>query len=146
MRTVFNFFSRIKGMWQFSGVALKVANYAATYPGHSDSASLRNWIRPALLDLSVLATYTETTIDDKVAWAALKIVDSNKSWGAVYSLVIIATESGGHLIPGSDTMRDTAFETMTVTEIILEESKTENPAIIIAAIGLLIQILQLMKR
>jgi hypothetical protein len=145
MKTIFNFFARIKGMWQLSGIALKVTNYAATYPGYSDSTKLRRWLRPALLDLSVLAALTETTIDDQIAWAALKIVDSDKSWAAVYSLIVIASETNGVLIPGSDDMKSIALDVVDTTETILGDVSTENPALILAAIGLLIQILQLFK-
>ncbi|MGL4594336.1 MAG: hypothetical protein ACRCUY_06365 [Thermoguttaceae bacterium] len=143
MKTIFNFFARIKGMWQLSGIALKVTNYAATWPGLDDGEKIRAWLRPALLDLSVLAALTETVIDDKIAWAALRIVDSEKSWTAIYSLIVIASDSRGYLITGDDSVASEDVLASTIT--ILDDIDTENPALIIAAIGLLIQILQLFK-
>lgn len=146
MKRLSDFFARLRSLWQFSGTIAKIGEYAATYPGLADPAKLRAWLRPAILDCAVFATVTETTIDDQLCLVALKIVDSDIAWMAVYTLIVVSGESRRDLVPGSTAMQMATFDVGHTTAQILGDIKTENPALVIAAIGLLIQILLLRKR
>jgi hypothetical protein len=63
-----------------------VTSVWSKFPGWSDSELLRLWVRPLLTDVSVLTTLTKTPIDDVIAAAAIRIIDNNTSWTAVYAL------------------------------------------------------------
>ena len=138
-------FTTLKYAWRFSDTIASFLRHITGYPGMDDSARLRIWLRPVIIDLSMLTTLTQNTIDDAVARTAIRIIDSDRSWDAVYSLLMLAYDNtgiGGVKIPMAE-MQSNAVATF---YNVAEDMPVENPAVIIAAIGLIIQLIQLFKK
>jgi len=88
-------FTTLKYAWRFSDTIASFLRHITGYPGMDDSARLRIWLRPVIIDLSMLTTLTQNTIDDAVARTAIRIIDSDRSWDAVYSLLMLAHDNTG---------------------------------------------------
>ena len=119
--------------------------HISAYPGVDDSMTLRTWLRPVIIDLSVLTSLTKNTIDDAVARTAIRIIDSDRSWEAVYSLLMLAHDNtgfGGVKIPMEEMQSNVVEAFHDVADVVA----VENPAVIIAAIGLIIQLIQLFRK
>ena len=138
-------FTTLKYAWKLSDTIASFTKHITTYPGVDDSIKLRTWLRPVILDLSVLTSLTKNTIDDAVARTAIRIIDSDRSWEAVYSLLMLVHDNtgfGGVKIPMEE-MQSNAVEAFhDVADVVA----VENPAVIIAAIGLIIQLILLFKK
>jgi hypothetical protein len=140
------FFTGVKYIWTYGPVITSMLKYFSTYPGYDDSDKLRTWLRPVILDLSVLTSMSKSTIDDKISLAAIHIIDSDHAWSAVHSLILLANDQSqkdGAIKIENYELRDNANETYLD---IANEIQAENPAIIIAAIGLIIQLIQLLRK
>ena len=138
-------FTTLKYAWNYSGTIASMLRHISAYPGVDDSITLRTWLRPVVLDLSMLTSMTRNTIDDAVSRTAIRIIDSDKSWDAVYALLMLTqdnTSNGAVKIPMAE-MRSNAFESL---HEVVGDVPVENPAVIIAAIGLIIQLIQLFKK
>jgi hypothetical protein len=126
--------------WQYSDIIARFTTWWSRYPGWDDSELLRIWIRPMLQDASVLTTLTKTPIDDIITVAAIRIVDSNTSWTAVYSLARLVHDGfgfDGTLIPQSLSQN----QNVTI-ESIAKNACPDCPAVGLAALGLLMYLLQ----
>jgi len=141
------FFTGVMYVWTYGPVITSMMKYISTYPGYTDPDKLRTWLRPVILDLSVLTSMTKNTIDDKISLVAIRIIDSDYAWSAVHSLILLANDQykkgDGVIKVENYELRDNANETYLD---IANEIQAENPAIIIAAIGLIIQLIQLFKK
>jgi thioredoxin-like negative regulator of GroEL len=138
-------FTTLKYAWKYSDVMTSALKCITTFPGVDESEKLRSWLRPVILDLSVLTSLTRNTIDDAVARSAIRIIDSDRSWDAVYALLMLTQENTSHgavKIPMAE-MRSDTFDSL---HDIVDDVPVENPAVIIAAIGLIIQLIQLLKK
>jgi len=138
-------FTTLKYAWNYSGTIASMLRHISAYPGVDDSITLRTWLRPVIIDLSTLTSMTQNVIDDAVSRTAIRIIDSDRSWDAVYSLLMLAhdnTDIGGVKIP-MDEMQANAVKTF---HEVADVMPVENPAVIIAAIGLIIQLIQLFKK
>ncbi|MCL2120277.1 MAG: hypothetical protein FWH27_17815 [Planctomycetaceae bacterium] len=138
-------FTTLKYAWNYSGTIASMLRHISAYPGVDDSVTLRTWLRPVIIDLSTLTSMTQNVIDDAVSRAAIRIIDSDRSWDAVYSLLMLAHDNtgiGGVKIP-MDEMQTNAVKTF---HEVADVMPVENPAVIIAAIGLIIQLIQLFKK
>lgn len=121
--------------WKYSGVIRSAWTAWNAYPG-LDSPGLRDWVRPLLLDVSMLAFLTKTTVDDAIASAAVKIVDNDSTW----SMVVL----------GARAIRDNAWYGNNDNGVIPESALLPElrdispgcPQIAFAAIGLLMYLLQ----
>jgi hypothetical protein len=80
------FFSGLSYAWKYGDVLRNVTTAWSQFPGWEDSELLRLWIRPLVQNASMLTALTKTPIDDVIAAAAIRIIDSNTSWAAVYAL------------------------------------------------------------
>ncbi len=117
----------IKG-WFVSGIswltlgqqAYAVYRLSQSYPGVSDSGSLRSWILSALGTGGDVAKLTETEVDDNIIETAVKVVNDEDGWTFIYSLLVRA---------GS------------LKDIPEKWNEPESAATIIAAIGLLVQLI-----
>ena len=139
------FFTGVQYVWKYSSTLTSILKYVSTYPGIDDGDSLRAWLRPVILDLSVLTSMTKNTIDDVVSRTAVHIIDNDKSWNAVYSLLQLTndnTSNGAVKIPMGEQRNKVAEAYYDVTDAV----QVENPAVIIAAIGLIIQLIQLLRK
>lgn len=137
-----NLVSQIGMVWKYGGAIRSVTTALANYPGLDDSDALRLWIRPLLVDASALALLTKTSIDDMVVYASLKVVDNNHSWSAVHAMALLVRDGvgiEGVLVPGQS---GDLYET---SKRIAEETMPECPAAVMAAIGVILFILQRKK-
>jgi hypothetical protein len=131
-------FASLSYAWQYGYVLHNVTTAWSRFPGWDDSELLRLWVRPLVQDASVLTTLTKTPIDDIIVAAAIRIIDNNTAWNAVYALAQLVRDGfsyEGALIPQS-VGQDVSIES------IAREACPECPAVGIAAIGLLLYILQ----
>jgi hypothetical protein len=138
-------FTTLKYAWNYSGTIASLLRHITGYPGVDDQIRLRTWLRPIIIDLSTLTSMTSNVIDDAVSRTAIRIIDSDRSWDAVYSLLMLAHDNtgiGGVKIP-MDEMQGNAVKTF---HEVADVMPVENPAVIIAAIGLIIQLIQLFKK
>ena len=138
-----NMFKTAGWVWKYGDLIRSVTTAWSSFPGW-DSELLRNWIRPLLLDVSVLTTLTKTPIDNMIAHAAIKIVDSNRAWDAVYALALLVRDGigfEGTLIP-----QDFSNGNVLTVDVIAREAAPECPVTGLAAIGLLLYLLQNRQR
>jgi hypothetical protein len=95
-----------------------------------------------LTDATILTAITKTPIDDVIAAAAIRIVDNNTSWAAVFALAQLVRDGLGYentLIPqGISTPRNNRIS----IETIVREACPECPAAGLAALGILLYLLQ----
>jgi len=139
------FFTGVQYVWKYSATLTSILKYVSTYPGVGDSDLLREWVRPVILDLSVLTSMTKNTIDDVVSRTAVHIIDNDKAWNAVYSLLLLTNDNnsdGAVKILMGEQRNKVAEAYYDVTDSV----QVENPAVIIAAIGLIIQLIQLLRK
>ncbi len=135
-----NFFSGIGLALKYGDVLRNVTTAWANFPGlNDDSEALRLWLRPLLTDAGSLALLTQTTIDDLVVQAAVKVVDSNNAWRVVHGMALLIQDGIGFdvsLIPGES---GDVFE---MSRRVAEETMPECPAAVISAIGVILFVLQ----
>lgn len=133
-----NAISTVSFAWKYGDIVRSVLTAWSTFPGW-DSDLLRVWIRPLLLDVSVLTTLTKTKIDDMIVLAAVRIVDNNRAWDAMFALAMLIRDGvglEGNLIP-----QDSAGSNLSVDSI-AREACPDCPATGLAAIGLILYLLQ----
>jgi hypothetical protein len=138
-------FTTLKYAWTYSDTIASLLRHITGYPGVDDQIRLRTWLRPVIIDLSKFTSMTQNTIDDAIARTAIRIIDSDRSWDAVYSLLMLTYDNtgiGGVKIPMEE-MQTNAVKTF---REVADVMPVENPAVIIAAIGLIIQLIQLFKK
>ncbi len=135
------FFTGLRYIWKYSEPLTSFLRRLTTYPGIEYPDELRAWLRPFLLDVSLLTAMTKNTIDDKIAMAAIHIVDCDQAWESVYKLAVLARKNGVK-IPEDAAQSDVADAFYEVADAV----PVENPAIVIAAVGLIIQLIQLLRK
>lgn len=121
-----NLMSKIKGLFtgSFSWLALSSQAYAVyrlaqNYPGVANEANLREWLQSACDTSGELAKLSETEIDDKIVATAAAVIADDDGWDFIYSLFCRV---------GS------------LTDLPEKWDEPESAATIIAAIGLLVQL------
>jgi hypothetical protein len=132
------FFSGLSYAWKYGDVFRNVTISWSKFPGWDDSELLRLWIRPLVQNASVLTTLTKTPIDDVIAAAAIRLIDNNKSWTAVYALAQLVRDGFGYegtLIP-QNIGNDISIES------IASEACPECPAVGLTALGIILYLLQ----
>ncbi|MDR2346807.1 MAG: hypothetical protein LBE18_12160 [Planctomycetaceae bacterium] len=132
------FVSTLGYAWQYGDVIRNTATAWSKFPGWDDPELLRIWIRPLIQDAAVLTTLTKTPIDDIITTAAIKIVDHNSSWSAVYALAQLVRDgfaNEGTLIP-NDRQNNISIEQIATTAC------PECPAVGLTALGILLFLLQ----
>jgi len=139
-----NLFNGFAFVWKYSDVIRSVTTAWSTYPGMDDPELLRLWVRPLLSDAATLTALTPTPIDDMIAHVAVCLVDNNHTWTAIHSLALLGRDGGfikGVLVP-----QDQQVATAGVLFETVASERPENPAIILAAIGLILNLIQLLRR
>lgn len=101
-------------------LAYSVYKLSKSYPGISDEGKLKTWITSALSTGGEVALITETEIDDNIVATAKKVVEDAEGWGFVYALLARAAD---------------------LKDIPEKWNEPESAATIIAAIGLLTQLI-----
>jgi hypothetical protein len=144
-------FERLKTMlnglslaWKYGDILRSLTMAWASYPGVEVSEDLRLWVRPLLLDVATLTSLTSTPIDDTVAFTAIRLVDNNRTWTAIHSLVMLGYDGGftdGILIPQDQQVASTSELFTTISSEV-----PENPTIVLSAIGLLLYLLRKRKQ
>ncbi|MDR1491461.1 MAG: hypothetical protein LBT05_01875 [Planctomycetaceae bacterium] len=148
----------VKYVWQYAPTLTSALRRLAKYPGLDDSEQLRLWLRPLVLDFSVLTSLTKNTIDDVISRTAIQIIDNAKAWTAVYSLATLVNDNQNNgtvkVLPvenseNNEKIFDVDYLRNKVAEAyydVTDEIRVENPALIISAIGLIIQLIQLLRK
>jgi hypothetical protein len=138
------FYNGVTFVWKYGGIIRSVTTAWSTYPGLEDSELLRLWVRPLLCDVATLTSLTPTPIDDVIALVAMRLVDNAHTWSAIHSLALLGRDSGlinGVRIPQDQQVASTNELLETITS-----ATPENPAIILAAIGLILNLIQLLRK
>ena len=143
-------FSKLKTFVSGVGLVFKYGDLASgiikawnSFPGlDADGATLRRWLKSLLLDASVLALLTKTEFDDNIVIGALRLVDDDRAWAIIHSLALLARDGGidkdGTLIPESEEYPNLIAELNAASQ----EALPDCPALIHAAVGLLLFLLQ----
>ena len=139
-----NLYNGLTFLWKYGGVIRSVTNAWSTYPGLDDADLLRLWVRPLLSDVATLTALTPTPIDDVIAHAAIRLVDNNHTWSAIHSLALLGRDSG--LINGVRVPQDQQVASAKGVLDIAASETPENPALILAAIGLILNLIQLFRK
>ncbi len=145
MERIKTLFTSLKYAWKYSETLTSVLRHLSKFPGIEYADDLRAWLRPVVLDFSTLTSLTKNTIDDAIARTAVHIIDCDKAWAAVYSILMLARDRGsddGVLVPMDELQNDAVDSFYEISDAV----PTESPAIVIAAIGLIIQLVQLLRR
>ena len=130
--------------WRYGDILRSFTTAWSRYPGLDDADLLRLWVRPLLLDVATLTALTPTPIDDYIAFTAIRLVDNNRTWTAIHSLVMLGCDGGfvdGVLIPQEQQVATTGELFTTISS-----EMPENPSIVLSAIGLLLYLLRNRKR
>jgi hypothetical protein len=132
------FFAGLSYAWKYGDIIRNTTIAWSKFPGWNDSELLRIWVRPLMQDISILTTLTKTPIDDIIATAAIRIIDNNTSWAAVYALAQLVRDGfaiEGTLIPNDGKNKITV-------EQIVNDACPECPAVGLTALGILLFLLQ----
>ena len=134
-----NFFSGISLTLKYGDTLRRITTAWANFPGiDEDDETLRLWLRPLLTDAGALALLTQTTIDDLVVQAAVKILDNNNAWRVVHSMALLIQDGIDFdfaFVPGEGDV----FE---MSRRVAKETMPECPAAVISAIGVILFVLQ----
>ncbi len=130
-----------------------IRQYMKKYPGMEDSKLLRSWIRPIVLRLVIFTEETSISWDDPMMEALLRILDSDQGWSVVYSTLQLihgrrTQEVNTNTVSSVESLCESeSFDTYPMENItqIASEMNPENPMLIIAGIGLLLQIIQFIR-
>ncbi len=137
-----NIISGVGIVFKYGDIISSVVTAWNSFPGLDDSPRLKKWIKPLLLDASTLALATKTTIDDAITIAALRIVDNERSWNAVHAMALLVRDGGlfkdGVLVPESQAYT----ENLNVVNDVAKDISPGCPALVHAAIGLILFLLQ----
>ena len=168
MQLLRNLISRVTTLWTLYGVVTKINTALKSYPGTGDEIRLRAWLLDHLALLAGLAARSGTPIDDTVVYYTLRIIENDVAWKIIFNMLTL-TDS---LTTGtSETIAGNATGTMSFadegqpdcflalyeiektlhldTTVGTQASQTENagnPMLIISAVGLLLQIIQFLRK
>jgi hypothetical protein len=90
--------------------------------------------------VATLTSLTPTTVDDLIAFAALRLIDNNHTWTAIHSLALLGRD-GGYI----NGVRVPHLQQVASTNALLDAMTSEtpeNPTIILSAIGLILFLIQ----
>jgi hypothetical protein len=152
-----NFFGWIHTAVTYVKAIRTIRGWIADYPGMTSGPRLREWLRRVVNDISVLASQSSFQFDDAVVTLLRQLIDNDVIWSILNeSIRLICGEKslGDAAIPGgatalygsgfsynnidSYTTRDPSHR---LTET-AESMQLGNPTLILAAIGLLLQIVR----
>ena len=139
-----NFYNGVTFVWKYGGMIRSFTTAWSMYPGLDDPDLLRLWLRPLLSDVATLTALTPTPVDDVIALVAMRLIDNNHTWSAIHSLALLGRDSG--LINGIRIPQD---QQVTSTKDLLDTAMSEtpeNPILILAAIGLILNLIQLLRK
>ena len=101
--------------------AYAIYKLASSYPGVADESALRNWLHEACAAGGKVADLTETEVDDKIVETAANLISDDESWRWIYDIVIDFGK---------------------VSDCPNKIDEPENAATVIAAVGLIVKIIQ----
>jgi len=166
MQILRNLVSRVTAIWTLYGVVTQLNAALKSFPGTGDEIRLRAWLLDHLAMLASLAAKTATTVDDDVVYYSLRIIENDTAWKILYTILLL---TGGQTLTQLDT--DTATGSVifgtgeqpdlihalyeidkslnldaTVGTNVGRETTVENPMLVISAVGLLLQIIQFLRK
>ena len=168
MQILRNLISRVTIVWTLYGAVTKINTALKSYPGTGDEIRLRAWLLDHLALLAGLAAQTGTPIDDTVIYYSLRIIENDTAWKIIFNMVSITDR----LTTG---ISETTTGNMTDEMVVSDEAQPDcilalyeiekslsidatvgtktgqaenvgNPLLIITAVGLLLQIIQFLRK
>ena len=137
----------ISGIGQYLGLISSLKVLKDTFPGIEDEAKLRTWVITQTNNFTPFALKTDNQVDDKVLVSVRNIALNEKAFSAIYNLMRLAYE----LVPNDDPLYGQsligALETV-VEAIGYNVGENDDPGdvlTILAAIGLLIQVIRFLR-
>lgn len=130
-----------------------IRQYMKKYPGMEDSQRLRSWVRPIVLRLVIFTEETAISWDDPIMETLLRILDSEQGWSVVYSTLQMiygrdAKEVDVRSLTDVGTLCESEASNVSPMENLTQiarEMNPENPMLIIAGVGLLLQLIQFIR-
>lgn len=117
-----------------------------SFPGFQCDVKLRAWLLENLAVLSTLAIQTENTIDDAVIGVMTRVIENEKTWLVISRLINLAEPLLIDTTGEESTPNITYGDALTrIGQTLEEEQEVENPLLILSAVGLLLQIIQILR-
>jgi hypothetical protein len=162
MQIIRTLISRVTTVWTLYGIVTKINTALKSYPGTVDEIRLRAWLLDHLALLAGLATKTATPVDDAVIYYSLRIIENDTAWKIIYNMLSITNSlrnSGSAVFSASVTGEAQPDCILALYEIDkslgidatvgtqTDQTPTlENPMLVISAVGLILQIIQFLRR
>ena len=149
MNFIKNIWSKITGsissIGQYLGLLKQVKTLKDTFPGIEDEKELRVWVIAQSNNFEPFAMKTNTKVDDKLIVSVRGIALNEKAFSAIYNLLRLAYE----LIPQNEPLYGQAVTGALETVVQALQDESDEPGdilTILAAIGLLLQVIRMLKR
>jgi len=168
MQILRNLVSRVTTLWTLYGVVTQFNAAVKSYPGTCDEIRLRAWLLDHLALLAGYAAKTATSADDAVIYCALRIIENDTAWKILFNMVLItgnltkgisdspAGSVADGVTYGDETQPDGILALYEIDKVLNvnasvgarvgQEQKVENPLLIISAVGLILQIIQFLRK
>jgi hypothetical protein len=142
-----NLWSKVTGLYSYLTLWRKVSALTGSFPGTEDENKLRLWIIAEADNFAPVAAATATPVDDTIVHWVKTIALKEKAFKAIYSLLTLGCE----LIPKGEPVYGQS-DGFSVPEKVgeavhesLDDETVGNPLIVIAAIGLLLQVIMFLR-
>ncbi|MDO4558909.1 MAG: hypothetical protein Q4C47_08085 [Planctomycetia bacterium] len=160
-------FRNIRNIFGYGKTIGKIRGWIGSYPGVENSTALRTWLRPIVVEMTQLATESSFRFDDHVTEGLLRLLDHDRLWNIFHESVMMVVEYSSHenpdtsatvhsstpvltLIPvpdpESENEEDEPHDPARKLVLAAEQLRPENPVLVIAAAGLLLQFVQIAHR
>jgi len=173
MQTIRNLIARVTTVWTLFNLVSQFNSALKSYPGASDEIRLRAWLLDHLALLAGWATKSATPIDDAVVYYSLRIIENDTAWKILFCMLSIACGqtatrmdsvqpviglTTGSPVFGTGEQPDCILalyeidkaldinELRCCDESVDQEPKVENSLLVISAIGLILQIIQFLRK
>ena len=168
MQILRNLISRVTTLWTLYGAVTQFNAAVKSYPGTGDEIRLRAWLLDHLALLAGYAAKTATPADDAVVYYALRIIENDTAWKILFNMVTITTSLtkgisdtpagsvADGITYGDETQPDGILALYEIDKVLSmeaavgtksgQEPKVENPLLIISAVGLILQIIQFLRK
>ena len=141
-----NCFSRITSLMLIYRIWSQIHAALQSFPGFQCEVRLRAWLLDHLTVLSTLAIQTENTIDDAVLRIMKQVIENDKTWLVVFRMIYLAEPL--LIAPtGEDSITNTTYGNALeqIRQTLEQDEEVKNPLLILSAVGLLLQIIQILR-
>ena len=168
MQIIRNLISRVTTVWTLYSVITQINRALKSYPGTGDEIRLRAWLLDHLALLAGMAAKTATPVDDTVIYYSLRIIENNTAWKIFFNILTItgnlsysiSETTSGNMANGISVTDEAQPDCiLALYEIdkslnldaavgakVNRETRVENPILVVSAVGLLLQIIQFLRK